>query len=64
MGVLQWRLATPKLFFGPEVLRFINSFHALEYERNCHPEGDDKWCEATLELTRRVTDEVEALFRP
>ena len=53
-----------KLLFGPEVKRFIDDFLALDYERKGHTAGDDFWCEATLDLTRRITDELENIFRP
>jgi hypothetical protein len=53
-----------EFLFGPEIPRFIHDFYALYLERKCHREGDQEWCEATLELTRRLTDDVEPIFRP
>jgi hypothetical protein len=52
-----------KFLFGPEIPRFIHDFYALYLERKCHREGDEEWCEATLELTRRLTDDVDPIFR-
>jgi hypothetical protein len=50
--------------FGPEVGLFIDAFLALGLERESHLEGDDRWCDVTLELTRRLTEDVESIFRP
>jgi hypothetical protein len=50
--------------FGPEIRAFIDAFLALDLDRESHLEGDEQWCDATLELTRRLTDDVEPIFRP
>ena len=53
-----------EFLFGPEVRAFIDAFLALDLDRKSHREGDDEWCGATLELTRRLTDDVDPVFRP
>jgi len=50
--------------FGPEVCAFIDAFLALDFNRSGHREPDHEWCDATLELTRRLTNDVEPIFRP
>lgn len=50
-----------QFLFGPEVLRFIDDFQALDRERGY---GEQDESEATLELVRRWMDEIEDVFRP
>jgi hypothetical protein len=59
----RFSLATSQaqFLFGPEVLRFIDDFRALDVERE-YGERDES--EATLELVRRWSDEIEEVFRP
>jgi hypothetical protein len=56
-------MSQAEFLFGPEVLRFVQDFRNLDLERKTHPHGEDEWCDATLELTRRV-DDVDSIFRP
>ena len=53
-----------EFLFGQEVRAYVDAFLALDLERKSHREGDDEWSDATLELTRRLTDDVDPVFRP
>jgi hypothetical protein len=53
-----------EFLFGQEVRAYVDAFLALDLERKSHREGDDEWSDATLELTRRLTDDVDPIFRP